>query len=472
MPLPERLGKYSIVEVLGKGAMGVVYKAFDPHIRRTVALKVIRKELIDDDQSATLIARFKNEAQAAGRLSHPGIVAVYDYGEDETVAYIAMEYVQGKGLREYFQRGTRFGLGDVVSVMTQLLEALEYAHEQGVIHRDIKPANIIIMSNGKLKVADFGIAHLDSSKLTHVGAIMGTPGYMAPEQYGSAAVDQRADLFSAGVVLYQLLTGSKPFTGTTETIAYKSCYEAHRNPSEVAPELASTRFDVVVGRALAKKPEERYRSAPQFRAAILEAYAAPVSPAVSEETIIDEASPPQAPATPSRPSQTDSAPGVTTVPPDGWDAALLKQIEQQLMRYLGPVAKVIVRRGARSTKELDTLYALLAESLGSAQEKSEFLAGRQALAGAPPPAQAEQPAATAQAGDSYPPTAEEIENAARRLAPYLGPIARVVVKKTAAQAGSRREFHLALAEQLSEQDKQRFLRDIEPGRKEPQRKER
>ena len=472
MPLPERLGKYSIVEVLGKGAMGVVYKAFDPHIRRTVALKVIRKELIDDDQSATLIARFKNEAQAAGRLTHPAIVAVYEYGEDETVAYIAMEYVQGKGLREYFQRGTRFGLGDVVSIMTQLLEALEYAHEQGVIHRDIKPANIIIMSNGKLKVADFGIAHLDSSKLTHVGAIMGTPGYMAPEQYGSAAVDQRADLFAAGVVLYQLLTGAKPFTGTTETIAYKSCYEAHRNPSEVAPELASTRFDAVVGRALAKKPEERYRSAPQFRAGILEAYAAPVSPAVSEETIIDEASPAQTSVSPPRASQTDSAPGVTTVPPAGWDAALLKQIEQQLMRYLGPVAKVIVRRGARSTKELDTLYALLAESLGSAQEKSEFLAGRQTLAGVRP-AQPEQSAPAAQAGGSQPPTAEEIENAARRLAPYLGPIARVVVKKAAAQAASRREFYVALADQLSsEQDKARFLHDIEPGHREPQRKER
>jgi serine/threonine-protein kinase len=216
MPLPERLGKYSIVEVLGKGAMGVVYKAFDPHIRRTVALKVIRKEIIDDDQSATLIARFKNEAQAAGRLTHPGIVAVYEYGEDEAVAYIAMEYVQGKGLREYFQRGTRFGLGDVVSIMTQLLDGLGYAHEQGVIHRDIKPANIIIMGNGKLKVADFGIAHLDSSKLTHLGTVMGTPGYMAPEQYSGAAVDRRADIFSSGVVLYQLLTGVKPFTGTTE----------------------------------------------------------------------------------------------------------------------------------------------------------------------------------------------------------------------------------------------------------------
>src|SRR6476469_9871564 len=251
LPLPEKLGKYSIVEVLGKGAMGVVYKAFDPHIRRTVALKVIRKELMDDDQTAGLVARFKNEAQAAGRLSHPGIVSVYEEGEDEEIAYIAMEYVQGKGLREYFHRGTRFGLSDVVSIMTQLLEALAYAHDEGVIHRDIKPANIIIMVNGRLKVADFGIAHLDSSKLTHTGVIMGTPGYMAPEQYTGTGVDRRADLFSSGVVLYQLLTNVKPFTGTTETVAYRICYEPHIDPSKVAPELLGTPFDAVIAQALA-----------------------------------------------------------------------------------------------------------------------------------------------------------------------------------------------------------------------------
>jgi len=461
MALPERLGKYSIVEVLGKGAMGIVYKGFDPHIRRTVALKVIRKEHIDDDQSATLIARFKNEAQAAGRLTHPGIVAVYEYGEDEAMAYIAMEYVQGKGLREYFQRGTRFGLGDVVSIMTQLLDGLDYAHEQGVIHRDIKPANIIIMSNGKLKIADFGIAHLDSSVLTHVGAIMGTPGYMAPEQYGGAAVDRRADVFAAGVVLYQLLTGVKPFSGTTETVAYKSCYEAHVDPSKVAPELASTRFDAVLSKALAKKPEERYRGARELRAAITDAYSAPVSPVVSEETIIDAASPPPQGAS-ARPSQTDSAPGVTTVPPAGWDAKVLKQIELQLMQYLGPVAKVIVRRGARNTTELDTLYALLAESLGSAAEKQKFLAAREQLSGVVPaqPKRAEN-TPDPDSRSSQLPSARDIEDSARQLAGYVGPIARIVVKKAAAEATSRRQFFLLLAEQLNnEDDRQRFLKAV------------
>ena len=180
---PTQLGKYAVSEVLGKGAMGVVYKGFDPHIRRTVALKTIRKELIDDGEAATLLARFRNEAQAAGRLSHPGIVAVYEWGEAGELAFLAMEYVEGNSLREYFNRGTHFGGPDVVSVMAQLLDALHYAHEQGVWHRDIKPANIIIMKNGKLKVADFGIARIDTSNLTQTGAVMGTPGYMAPEQY-------------------------------------------------------------------------------------------------------------------------------------------------------------------------------------------------------------------------------------------------------------------------------------------------
>src|SRR5262245_32523547 len=281
----ERLGKYQITEVLGKGAMGVVYKAFDPNIRRTVAIKTIRKELIEDDGAQALLARFKNEAQAAGRLSHPGIVAVYDYGEEHDVAYIAMEYIEGNSLREYFNRDTRFTDRDAVSIMAQLLDGLAYAHEQGVWHRDIKPANLIIMTNGRLKIADFGIARIDSSNLTQIGAIMGTPGYMAPEQYTGSDVDWRADIFSSGVVLYQLLAGVKPFVGSAEAITYKVCYEHPTAPSQVAPERAiPARYDAVVSRAIAKKSRERFQTAHEFRSALLDAYAGPVSPTLSEET--------------------------------------------------------------------------------------------------------------------------------------------------------------------------------------------
>ena len=272
MPLPERLGKYSIVEVLGKGAMGVVYKAFDPHIRRTVALKVIRKELIDDDQTQGLVARFKNEAQAAGRLSHPGIVSVYEYGEDEEVAYIAMEYVQGKGLREYFHRGTRFGLGDVVSIMNQLLEALAYAHEEGVIHRDIKPQNIVVEANGFLKVMDFGIARLANPPrgkgLTEAGMAVGTPDYMSPEQLAGKELDPRSDLYSTGVVLFECLTGQLPFEADTPwSLIAKHIEEDPPSARSMNAEVPETVAQVVL-RAMAKEPAQRYQTAVELHDAL------------------------------------------------------------------------------------------------------------------------------------------------------------------------------------------------------------
>jgi len=289
MTQPERLGKYDIVEVLGKGAMGVVFKGHDPDIDRTVAIKTVRKELIEEeDRAGMALARFKNEARAAGRLSHPGIVAVYDYGESGSIAYIAMEFVQGNSLREYFNRGTRFAERDAISVMVQLLDALQHAHDQGVWHRDIKPANMIIMTSGKVKIADFGIARIDTSTLTQTGVVMGSPGYMAPEQYTGEKVDRRADLFAAGVVMYQLLTGARPFAGSVESIPYKICHVDPPLPSEAEPDRGWERYNAVITRALAKKPEDRFQTADEFRAAILESYAKPVAATVSEETIIAE----------------------------------------------------------------------------------------------------------------------------------------------------------------------------------------
>jgi eukaryotic-like serine/threonine-protein kinase len=490
---PAQLGKYTISEVLGKGAMGVVYKGFDPHIRRTVALKTIRKELVDDDQAATLLARFRNEAQAAGRLSHPGIVGVYEWGEVGDLAFLAMEYVEGNSLREYFNRGTRFDARDAVSVMAQLLEALHYAHEQGVWHRDIKPANIIIMHNGKLKIADFGIARIDSSNLTQIGAIMGTPGYMAPEQYSGPAVDWRADIFSAGVVMYQLLTGSRPFIGSPESIAYKICHEQAALPSEADPGRCTTQFDAVTMKALAKNPSDRFQTAHSLREAMLAAYAAPVSATLSEETIINEvirrtgnqepsqpshASSSAPPSYPSRtppggvssPSLPGSSPGSQppsmTVPPPGWDAQILKQVEQQLARIVGPMAKVMIKRGASSTSDIDRLYRLLSENLTNADDRVAFLAGRKLLKGV---------AARETGGTTVPEVAhpgpgtgvtvqltpEAIEQGTRRLTNYLGPIAKVISKKAATQATSRRHFYLLLADKLTDPNERAgFLRDV------------
>ena len=310
-----RLGKYEIAQVLGRGAMGVVFKGFDPGIRRTVAIKTIRRELMEGNRSTVeVLARFRNEARAAGQLAHPAIVAVYDYGEDAEVAYIAMEYIEGNSLREYFDRGTRFGERDVVSIMSQLLDALAHAHDHRVWHRDIKPANLIVMMDGRVKVADFGIARIEASDLTQTGAMLGTPGYMAPEQYAAAAIDHRADIFAAGAVFYQLLTARKPFVGSAEQVAYAICHSDVPRPSLVDPERNLERFDAIVAKALAKRPEDRYKTAHAFRAAIIDAHAAAPAPAVAADTIINEVLRPAASVDLSGPPQATRAATVTAPP--------------------------------------------------------------------------------------------------------------------------------------------------------------
>ena len=286
-----RLGKYAIRRELGKGAMGVVYEGFDPLIERTVAIKTILPAQLSGEEAGNVLARFKREAQAAGRLNHPGIVAVYDYGEEiadddhtmvagadaqagQRVAYIAMEFVKGRELRDFFEANERFALKDVDRLMTEILDALAHAHAHGVVHRDMKPANLIVLADGKVKIADFGIARVEKSELTQVGTVMGTPAYMSPEQFMGQPVDGRSDIFSCGVILYQFLTGEKPFTGNSTTIMFKVLHEEPLAPSLLNVALPAA-FDVVVKKAMAKNPEERYQSAQEFAQAIKATLGAP-----------------------------------------------------------------------------------------------------------------------------------------------------------------------------------------------------
>jgi eukaryotic-like serine/threonine-protein kinase len=277
MTHPQKLGKYDIRRELGAGAMGVVYEGFDPFIERVVAIKTIRPDVHAGAQSAEVLARFKREAQAAGRLNHPNIVGIYEYGEDvdekgAKIAFIAMEFIKGKELQDYFDGGQRFQTHDIVRVMGELLDALGHAHANGVVHRDMKPANVIILEGGKVKVADFGIARIESSELTQAGTVMGTPSYMSPEQFLGTTVDARSDLFSVGVILYQFLTGEKPFTGAVTTIMHKVLKEEPLAPSELNATLPPS-WDAVIKKSMAKSPDLRYRSAAEFLQAVKDAAA-------------------------------------------------------------------------------------------------------------------------------------------------------------------------------------------------------
>ncbi|MCC7325509.1 MAG: serine/threonine protein kinase [Burkholderiales bacterium] len=262
-----RLGKYEVRRELGHGAMGVVYEGFDPMIQRAVALKTIRPDQLAGAHAKEILERFRREAQAAGRLTHPNIVSIYDFGEDAGVWYIAMELVAGRELKEYFDANERFAIADIVRILEQILAALGYSHQQGVVHRDIKPSNVFILADGTAKVADFGIAHLESSDLTQVGTVLGTPAYMSPEQILGLPVDGRSDLFSVGVMLYQFLTGERPFTGNATITMRKVLEEDPLPPSRFNVQIPGA-MDAVVRRALAKKPDERFPTAEEFVAAL------------------------------------------------------------------------------------------------------------------------------------------------------------------------------------------------------------
>jgi serine/threonine-protein kinase len=267
MTHPQKLGKYEIRRELGAGAMGVVYEGWDPGIARRVAIKTVKRAELDGAEAEQTLARFRHEAQAAGRLSHPNIVQIYEFGEDAGTQFIAMEFIEGRELKDYFDQDERFKLPETVRIMGELLAALGHAHRNGIVHRDIKPANIILLGDGTVKVADFGIARIESSNLTQAGSVLGTPAYMSPEQFMGQTVDPRSDLFSAGVVLYQFLTGEKPFTGSVTTIMHKVLKEEPLAPSELNVQVPRA-FDALMRKALAKRPDERFQSAQEFVSAI------------------------------------------------------------------------------------------------------------------------------------------------------------------------------------------------------------
>ncbi|MGQ0523472.1 MAG: serine/threonine-protein kinase [Betaproteobacteria bacterium] len=323
MSIPTKIGKYDICRELGKGAMGIVYEGYDPVIERAVAIKTIRGDQLEQAHAAEILARFKREAQAAGRLNHPHIVAIYDYGEvvpegDPSapadagrIAYIAMEFIKGKELKDHFDANERFAVKDVERIMGELLDALDHAHKNGVVHRDMKPANVILLADGRVKVADFGIARIETSELTQAGTMLGTPAYMSPEQFLGQTVDGRSDIFSCGVILYQFLTGEKPFTGTITTIMHKVLKEEPLPPSTLNVTLPPA-WDAVVKKAMAKNPADRYQTAAEFAAAIRSA----VQRQSEDQTVVNvEATLVRSDATvPGRPVSTAAASAPTTAP--------------------------------------------------------------------------------------------------------------------------------------------------------------
>ncbi|HEX9910186.1 MAG TPA: serine/threonine-protein kinase [Desulfatiglandales bacterium] len=259
------VGRYEVVSELGQGAMGIVYKARDPKINRFLAIKTIRfSDEFEPEKIREVKDRFMREAQIAGKLAHPSIVAVYDVGEDYDLTYMAMEFLDGESLQKYCRKGFLLPLRKALFVLSEVALALDYAHRQGVIHRDVKPANIMVLKDGKVKVTDFGIAKAVSSSQTKSGIVLGTPNYMSPEQINGHEIDGRSDIFSLGVVFFELLTGVLPFHGKNLTnLFYQITQVKHTSPREINPKVPNP-VEQIVNKTLSKDPEQRFQTCSDF----------------------------------------------------------------------------------------------------------------------------------------------------------------------------------------------------------------
>lgn len=258
---------YSIQSRLGQGAMGAVYQAWDKRLERAVALKVLSLDLAEQER-AVYAHKLEQEARAAARLNHPNIITIYEIGAANGLPFIAMELIDGPSLRELLDKGRQFPPDRVAKVMRQLLKGLAYAHGMGLVHRDIKPANIMFNSTGVLKLTDFGIAHLIASDWTHTDALSGSPCYMSPEQVRAQALDGRSDLFSVGIVMYEMLAGRLPFAGDNmATIVYQILFETPPAPQEINPEVPDWLSQIVMT-CLQKDPAQRYQTADELATAL------------------------------------------------------------------------------------------------------------------------------------------------------------------------------------------------------------
>jgi len=453
---PRSVGRYQIRRWLTSGAMGEIYEALDPVIDRRVAIKVVRRDLNQADDARVWFDRFRQEVRAAGRLLHPNIVTVLDCGEDLGAPFLAMEYVEGESVDRIIKRSGRLAFQDAISIITQTLAALEFAHANGVIHRDIKPSNILVVKTGVVKLADFGIAHLEASDLTGAGLVLGTLSYMAPEQFAARPVGHQADLFSAGAVLFELLSGVKPFGG--RSVAENMLNMEQRVPSdlcqlnpEVSPELRH-----VIEVALAFEPQHRHRNAAEFSRAIGTASSKPAATVITtggDETELATA----APALPTAPSVETA--GTPLLGPE-----LLREIERDLATFVGPWASFAVRRSARTIPDIKMLYEELAAYIHVPEERASFIAmGQRRAAGldlrVSAPSTGSLPRPTVSGRDTLALAPDQISRIENTLTQYIGPIARIVLRQQLSRSASLPDFYRDLAAHIpDERDRTDFLR--------------
>ncbi len=446
--------------MLGQGAMGMVYKGYDVSIDRIVAIKTLHPYLLGGEYGKELRARFKREARAAARCLHPNIVTVFEYGEDRDIPYIAMEFVEGRELKRCFDQSVRFKIKDIADIILQVLDALQLAHSCGVVHRDIKPTNIILLENGRIKVADFGVARVDTSDMTQTGFMIGTPSYMSPEQLAGQPADCRSDLFSLGVVLFELLAGVKPFPSRVPTTTVHEVINATPDDPFELDDRIPAAFKTVVHKALARKLEDRFQTALEFADAVKVA-CKPDETADSGPKAWDSATL----VAPSSRVYATKRSGKSTY---SWEPAILKVVEENLVVHVGPVAQMLIRKVAQHAPNIEELYRMLAKQIPTEAERQLFLSkvqlvGRSSLPVAVATEEvssgvraAADTVAGAQKKEHFSP--EVLKTAVEHLIIHVGPVADALVKRAAQKASTIQEFYQLLSDSIpTAQERMSFL---------------
>jgi len=440
----ERVGKYRVDHVIGRGAIGIVYKGYDEQIDRPLAIKTLRPEIFADIRDPEgFLRHFTTEARAAARCLHPNIVTVFDLVEQERRPYIVMEYVNAGTLENVIQAGALIPIRQVGEIMAQILLALDHAHAKSVLHRDVKPANILCPSSACIKIADFGVARLDALDTTGASGLgLGTPNYMAPERFLGRPADVRTDLFSAGVILHQLLTGSKPFVASDlPELMHKLLNERPPSIVTLRPDLWPE-MDAVVQKALSRNPEDRFQTAEHFVEALSAAVEARPSDQRPPLDLTKLSRPAAAPAPAPEPLGATLSERLS---PGAVDA-----LSRTLARWLGPISRFVVKQALRETSDPDALIGLLSGKIKTETESGLFRQAAEKLL------RDDLGLASARARETI--MDDEIKAAIEALVSEIGPIARHLVGREAQTAIGRDDFYRRLAEKISdERARTRFL---------------
>jgi len=464
---PKNIDKYTILSILGHGAMGVVYKGYDKEIDRHVAIKVLHAHLLSGEMGEEFVQRFKHEVKAAAKCLHQNIVTIFNCGQNNGSPYMVMEFVQGIDLREILKSQKKFTLSQTIGMVCNVLDALFAAHEMGIIHRDIKPANILLLDNGIVKVTDFGVARIDDSDLTQVGDVIGTPSYMSPEAKMGALVDNRSDLYSVSLVLFELLTLKSLRTANINASILSEALE----PLDISNSQKENLI-TFLNKALSSSPDHRYQTALEQSKALAEILDESINNYMQADELAETVIQLRSTIKPLSNQESSSLLSASNHPQHSqYRPADLSIVEKMLTRHLGPIATVLVKKQAHKNDTMGQLLSSLSRHIPSSKERESFMHSMESSgilknsvsqissqSHISQHSQSTSGQSASKKNQKVSLSEQELEKLTKALIVYLGPVAKHIIKSALKKASTYEELCVILANKIPDsKQRQQFL---------------